>query len=123
MIGKPVHEQGHHNDRNQHEDTTNSSWGFGRPFFHAHWVVTHACSATSDLHADRDGLLAVVEVAEPTDELGLIQGINSDLHMAHHGHVTEEGNELGGGGGDVPEGWVGEVSGRAAMKAVAGPEW
>ena len=63
------------------------------------------------LHADGDGLLAVVEVAEPADELGLVEGVGGDLHAAHEGHVAEEGDELGGGGGDIARGWVDEVGG------------
>lgn len=63
------------------------------------------------LHPDGDGLLAVVEVAEPADELGLIEGIRGDLHPAHHGHVAEEGEELGRGGGDVARGRVDDVGG------------
>jgi hypothetical protein len=68
-------------------------------------------SRDGGLHADGDGLLAVVEVAEPADELGLVEGVGGDLHAAHHGHVAEEGHELGGGGGDFPGGRVDEVGG------------
>jgi hypothetical protein len=63
------------------------------------------------LHADGDGLLAVVEVAEPTDKLGFVEGVGRDLHAAHEGHVAEEGDELSGGGGDITRGWVDEVGG------------
>ena len=63
------------------------------------------------LHADGDGLLAVVEVAETADELGLVEGVGGDLHAAHDGHVAEEGHELGGGGGHVAGGRVDEVGG------------
>jgi len=52
------------------------------------------------LHADGDGLLAVVEVAEAADELGLVEGVSGDLHAPHQGHVAEEGEELRGGGRD-----------------------
>jgi len=57
-------------------------------------------SGDAGLHADGDGLLAVVEVAEAADEFGLVEGVGGDLHAAHEGHVAEEGKELGGGGGD-----------------------
>jgi len=63
------------------------------------------------LHADGDGLLAVVEVAEPADELGLVEGVGGYLHAAHEGHVAEEGDELGGGGGDIARWRVDEVGG------------
>ncbi|MQM00570.1 hypothetical protein Taro_033307 [Colocasia esculenta] len=58
----------------------------------------------SGLHADGDGLLAVVEVAESTDELGLVEGVRGDLHPTHHGHFPEEPHELPGGGLDLPRG-------------------
>lgn len=45
-------------------------------------------------HADGDSLLAVVEMAEPSDEFGLVEGIGCDLHAAHEGHVAEEGHEF-----------------------------
>lgn len=63
------------------------------------------------LHADGDGLLAVVEVAEAADELGLVEGVGGDLHAAHQGHVAEESDELGGGGGDVAGRRVDDVGG------------
>jgi hypothetical protein len=68
-------------------------------------------SRDGSLHSNGDGLLAVVEVAEPADELGLIEGVGGDLHAAHQGHVAEEGHELGGGGGDVAGRRVDEVGG------------
>jgi hypothetical protein len=46
------------------------------------------------LHADGDGLLAVVEVAEASNEFGLVEGIGGDLHAAHDRHVVEEGEQL-----------------------------
>ena len=63
------------------------------------------------VHADGDGLLAVVEVAEAADELGLVEAVGGDLHAAHDGHVAEEGEELGGGGGDGARGRVAVVGG------------
>jgi hypothetical protein len=53
------------------------------------------------LHADGDGLLAVVEVAEPADELGLVERVGRDLEPPHERHVAEEGDELAGRGGGV----------------------
>lgn len=52
------------------------------------------------LHADGDGLLAVVEVAEPADQPCLVERVRGDLHPTHGGHVEEEGHELVGGGFD-----------------------
>lgn len=46
------------------------------------------------LHADGDGLLPVVEVAEPSDQLGLIEGVGGDLGAAHQGHDAEEADQL-----------------------------
>lgn len=43
-------------------------------------------------------------MAEPANELGLVEGVGGGLHAAHHGHVTEEGEELGGGGVDEGRG-------------------
>ncbi|KAG5521065.1 hypothetical protein RHGRI_033578 [Rhododendron griersonianum] len=63
------------------------------------------------LHPDGDGLLAVVEVAEAADELGLVERVGGDLHPAHGGHVAEEGHELGGGGLDGAGGGVAVVGG------------
>lgn len=57
-------------------------------------------SGDAGLHTDGDGFLAVVEVAESADEFGLVEGVGGDLHSAHEGHLTEEGKELGGGGGN-----------------------
>ena len=56
----------------------------------------HFCDG--GLHADGDSLLAVVEVAEAADELGLVEGVRGDLHAPHQGHIEEEGEELRGGG-------------------------
>lgn len=61
-------------------------------------------------HADGDGFLAVVEVAEAADELGLVEGVGGDLGAAHEGHGAEEGEEFGGGGGDGA-GWGVDVVG------------
>jgi len=52
------------------------------------------------LHPHRDGLLAVVEVAEAADQLGLVEGVRRDLHPPHQRHVTEERDELRWGGLD-----------------------
>ena len=52
------------------------------------------------LHADGDSLLAVVEVAEFTDQLGLVKRVSGDLHPPHRRHVAEEGRELLRGGID-----------------------
>lgn len=46
------------------------------------------------LHADGDGLLAVVQVAKPADQFGLVERVGGDLHAAHRRHVAEEGEEL-----------------------------
>ena len=46
------------------------------------------------LHADGDGLLAIVEVAEAAYELGLVERVRRDLHPPHQRHVTEEREEL-----------------------------
>lgn len=51
-------------------------------------------------HADGDRFLSVVEVAESSDEFSLVERIGGDLHPAHGGHVTEEGEELLRGGLD-----------------------
>ena len=53
-------------------------------------IFLHDCG----LHADGDGLLAVVQVAKPTDQFGLIEQVGGDLHAAHRCHVAEEGEEL-----------------------------
>lgn len=45
-------------------------------------------------HTDGEGLLAVVEVAEAADELGLVKGVGCDLHTAHEAHIVEEGEKL-----------------------------
>ena len=42
------------------------------------------------LHADADGLLAVVQVAEPADELSLVQDVGGDFHPSHAKEVLEE---------------------------------
>lgn len=52
------------------------------------------------LHADGDGLLAVVQMAKPSDELGLVERVGRDLHPAHQRHVAEERHELFGRGLD-----------------------
>lgn len=52
------------------------------------------------LHPDGDGLLAVVQVAEAADELGLVEGVCGDLHAAHQRHVAEERDKLRRGGFD-----------------------
>lgn len=61
------------------------------------------------LHADGDGLLAIVEVAEAADELGLVEGVGGDLEAAHEGHIAEEGHELARCGGDLARGRVDDV--------------
>lgn len=52
------------------------------------------------LHADGHGFLSVVQVAEPADQLGLVERVRGDLHAAHRRHVAEEGEELLGRGVD-----------------------
>ena len=52
------------------------------------------------LHADGDSLLAIVEVAESADQLGLVELVRGDLHPPHRRHVAEEGHELLRGGID-----------------------
>lgn len=52
------------------------------------------------LHPNGDGLLAVVKVAKPSDQLRLVERVGGDLHPAHGGHVVEEGEELLGSGLD-----------------------
>ena len=61
------------------------------------------------LHAHRDGLLAVVEVAEAADQLRLVQRVRRDLRAAHGGHVAEEGGELARRGGHLARGRVHDV--------------
>lgn len=58
------------------------------------------------LHPDGHGLLAVVQVAEASDQLRLVERIGRDLHAAHQGHGAEEGEELLGGGFDGAGGRV-----------------
>jgi hypothetical protein len=53
------------------------------------------------LHADGDGLLAVVEVAEAPDELGLVERVRRDLEAPHERHVAEEGQQLPRRGGGL----------------------
>jgi hypothetical protein len=43
----------------------------------------------SSFHAFRDGLLSVVQMAEASDELGLVQIVSSDLSPSHNNHVFE----------------------------------
>lgn len=61
------------------------------------------------LHPDGDGFLAVVEVAEPADEFGLVERVGGDLHPPHQGHVAEEGEELRRRGLDGARGGFDEV--------------
>lgn len=51
-------------------------------------------------HADGDGFLAIVEVAEAADELGFVEEVGRELGAAEEGEGAEEGEEFGGGGGD-----------------------
>lgn len=46
------------------------------------------------LHAHGHGFLAVVEVAEPADQLSLVERVRCNLHAPHRRHVAEEGEEL-----------------------------
>ena len=46
------------------------------------------------LHADTHGLLPVVQMAEPTDELPLVQDVRGDFHAPHAVKVAEEGENL-----------------------------
>lgn len=46
------------------------------------------------LHADADGFLTIVEVAKPTNKLRFVERVSSDLHAAHHGHISEETEEF-----------------------------
>lgn len=63
------------------------------------------------LHADGDGLLPVVEVAEPPDQLGLVQGVGGDLGAAHQGHGAEEADQLLRGRLDGPGRGLASVGG------------
>mmetsp|Transcript_11739 Transcript_11739/g.29944 ORF Transcript_11739/g.29944 Transcript_11739/m.29944 type:complete len:390 (+) Transcript_11739:777-1946(+) len=45
-------------------------------------------------HADAHGLLPVVQMAEPTDELPLVQDVRGDFHAPHAVKVAEEGENL-----------------------------
>mmetsp|Transcript_11395 Transcript_11395/g.23821 ORF Transcript_11395/g.23821 Transcript_11395/m.23821 type:complete len:406 (+) Transcript_11395:273-1490(+) len=54
----------------------------------------------SSLHANADGLLAVIQVAETADELALVQDIGSDLHAAEQVHSGEHVKKLALGGLD-----------------------
>ena len=46
------------------------------------------------LHADAHSLLAVVEVAEPADELALVQHVGRDLEAAHEVRLREHVHDL-----------------------------
>lgn len=63
------------------------------------------------LHADRNRLLPVVEVAEPADQLRLVERVGRDLHAPHRRHVAEEGHELPGRGLDGARRGVASVAG------------
>lgn len=65
----------------------------------------------SRFHSDRHRFLAVVEVAETADQLRFVERIGGDLHPTHHRHISEEGYELFGGGGDGARRWFAVVAG------------
>lgn len=46
------------------------------------------------LHSHGHSFLAVVEMAEPADQLGLVERVRCDLHAPHRRHAAEEGEEL-----------------------------
>ena len=75
------------------------------------------------LHADAHSLLPVVEVAEPADELALVQHVGRDLEAAHEVRLREHVHDLGlarlhrlGRGFDVVRfEWHGDVDGHRVV--------
>ena len=62
------------------------------------------------LHTDSHRFLSIVEVAEPADQLGFIQGVGSNLHPPHQRHIVEESEQLFGSGFDIARGRIAFVS-------------
>lgn len=51
-------------------------------------------SSNRGLHANSNRFLAVVQVTEAPNELGLVERVGGDLHPTHQRHISEEAHEL-----------------------------